>query len=185
MKPRHLIPITFLLCVFPFGCRHSRLSSYPDFPEHKENLGNLTVISDCMIVQALRGDMDKIDLVENKDVGIRVLQISADMLRQKGYSVHNTMLSSIGLLMNHNQFYRVARTVEDRQLDDAALQQASAPFYVDKALSSDSTFLVRLAYVYNALINMKVNDDGPKRIVPEAVGLGNAIGNGEIGRAHV
>jgi len=180
MMSSRFIPIASLVCMFLMGCHQSRLASYPDFPEHMKTLGNLSLISDCMIVQALRGDTDKIDLIQNKNVGVHVLQLSADMLRQKGYMVGNTMLSSIGLLMNQNQSYRVARTVEDQERDDHELPLGSAPFYIDKAISHDSTFLVQLAYVYAALINSPPNGHGPKMVVPEVVELGKTIGNGAL-----
>lgn len=162
------------------GCRSSRLSRYPDFPEQKKNLGSLTVLSDCMIVQSLRGDTDKIDLMENEDVGVRVLQICADMLREKGYTVNNTIFSSIGLLMKQNQLYKVIRTADERRLDDGKLPLASAPFYVNKAIIRDSTFLVRLAYVYNALLNARQEEQGSKTIVREAISIGKTIGNGAL-----
>ena len=140
----------------------------------------MTILSDCMVIQALRSDTDKIDLVENKEIGIHVLERFADVLRQKGYEIKNTTLSSVGLVMDRNQWYKIVRTMDDRILNDNNLPLASAPFYIDRAVSHDSALYVHLGSVYDALINGHAGVGKTKSFVPEAVRLGKVTGDSVI-----
>ena len=162
------------------GCGSSRLECYPDFLKGKNTLGEITILADCMFIDALMGDTSEIDVPENSEMGLEVLQQCAEKLRIKGYKVGNTVLSSIGLLMNQNQLYKIVRSADERHTDKNDLSLQHAPFYLDQQVAKDSSLQLTLAYVYSSLINSKQKQDTFRTIIPEAVGIGKAVGSATI-----
>jgi hypothetical protein len=173
---RSLISLSLLLLVFSSGCHVSRLTVFPDFAAKKPNLGAVTLLSDCMLIQGLRGDTNKIDLPENKQLGVDLLNRSWERLREKGYNVSNTLLTSVGLLMNQRQPYRVAFTPDDLLIDDHNLPVAMPPFYLDRSLVANGNFQAALASLYATILNAGQKSDTSKLYIPSATIVGTAIG---------
>ncbi len=175
MLARQHTIVAVALLLIASGCHVSRLTQYPEFAEKKKNLGELTILTDCMILQGVAGDTDKIDVVQNKDIGVATLQELADRLREKGYSVRQSMLTSVGLLMNHNQPYRVAATSYDVNTSTEDLPIGTPPFYLDPSVERDSTFRLSLAYLYTSALNSGQKEDGVKTVIPYAVPVGKLV----------
>ncbi len=165
-----------LVLMFASGCHVSRATVYPDFIRQKSGLGPVTVLSDIMLIQARRGDTSKIDLVENKDVGVAELELCANSLREKGYDVQNTMLTSIGLLMNRSQIYRVVMTGDDVNLGDDALPLGFPPFYINPQMRRDTLVEISLRRMYDAVLNAGQRQDTEKTFITAARVLGRHIG---------
>jgi hypothetical protein len=175
MLRRLLLPFIAGMFLVASGCHVSRQSVYPEFIARKQTLGDLTILTDCMILQAIPGDTDKIDVVENKDIGVTTLEAFSADLREKGYSVRQSTLSSIGLLMNHNKPYYVAGTVYDTRLNVEDLPVSTPPFYLDPLAERDSTFRLALAYLYTSVLNIGQKVEGVKTFVPYAVPVGKKV----------
>ena len=156
------------------GCGSSRLSHYPEFPEHKKTMTGLTIMTDFILIDGILGDTDKVDLTENKEVAANVLQLCEDSLKIKGYQIQKTVLSSIGLLMSPSAVYRVATTVADHEASVEDLPLGSPPFYIDENVND--TTRRRLSHIYNSLINSPEKAEGTTTIVPEAARLGDIGG---------
>ncbi len=175
MLHRFLLASVAAAVIAGAGCHVSRLNVYPDFPEQKKNFGEITILTDCMILQGVPGDTDKIDVVENKDIGVSTLDKFTTHLREKGYNVRQSMLSSIGLLMNQNKPYYVAGTIYDTHLGVEDLPVLSPPFYVDPSVDRDEGFRLALAYLYTAVLNSGQKEEGKKTVVPYAVTVGKKV----------
>ena len=167
---------TFVYPIFFTGCHVSRATIYPDFVRQKNDLGAVTVLSDIMLIEALRGDTSKIDVVENEDIAVSELQMCADHLREKGYMIQNTTLTSIGLLMNPGQIYKVARTQDDVNLREDVLPMAYPPFYVDPLIRRDSMVEMSLARLYTSVLNIGQRQDTERTYIASARVLGRHIG---------
>ncbi len=175
MSLRLIIVLSALLLLLVPACHVSRLSQYPEFEKRKSSLGDMTILTDCMILQGVAGDTDKIDLVENKDIGVGTLAELTDQLRGKGYSIGQSMLTSVGLLMNRNQPYHLAATSYDVNLSTDDLPLATPPFYLDPSLARDSTFQLALEYLYTSILNSGQKEEGVKTVVPYAVPVGKFV----------
>ena len=178
---RRIIPvfplaIALFWIVWSSGCHVSRGTVYPDFIKQKDGLGEITILSDIMVIQAIRGDTTKIDVVENKDIAVSELQLCADHLRGKGYQVRNTVLTSIGLLMNPDKVYKLVRTPDDQLLRDDALATGYAPFYLDPLVGRDSIVQKSIAGIYSAIINIGQKQDTLRTFVTQARILGRYLG---------
>jgi hypothetical protein len=153
-------------CIILAGCGSSRLSHYPGFLERKNAMNGMTIVTDFIFIEGLIGDTDKVDLTENRELAANVLRRCEDSLKLRGYQIQKTLLTSVGLLMGPATVYKVARTVAEREASEEDLPAGSAPFYVDQTLN-DTTRL-RLAHVYNSLINVPQKEEGTTTIIPEA-----------------
>ncbi|HUN66890.1 MAG TPA: hypothetical protein VMW43_12415 [Bacteroidota bacterium] len=177
---RILISSSFALLAFAGGCRVSRQTLYPEFVSRKPALGPLTVLTDCMLIQGLRSDTSKIDVPDNKQLAVELLGACRDKLTSRGYTVDRTMLTSVGLLMNQRQPYRVVFTSDDRWVKDKDLPVASAPFYLDKSLAGNGNFQAALASLYANILNVGQRDDTAKLYIPSAAVVGTAVGSGTL-----
>jgi hypothetical protein len=162
--------------IYLSGCHVSRETIYPEFIKQKSGLGEITILSDIMVIQALRGDTNKIDVVENKDIGIAELQLCADHLRSKGYEIRNTVLTSIGLLMNPETIYKIVRMRDDINLPEDALPMGYSPFYLDPLMARDSMTQMSLARLYSAVLNSGQREDTQRTFIAAARVLGRRIG---------
>ena len=165
-----------LLC----NCGGSIRTLYPDFDRQRKRISNATLIADVVIIEDLGGDFNKVDVVENKQIGEAFLHSFADQLYQKGYPVSRTVLTSIGLLMNPSRIYRVVRTTEDRRLDNDSLLLESPPFFIDETFGNDSSMAQALGSIYNSLVNYRKNEGDANKIIPEATRLANEVGDGAL-----
>lgn len=157
------------------GCHVSRATVYPEFSQRKGALGSITILSDIMLIQALQGDTSKIDLVQNKDVGVAELGLCAENLREKGYEIQNTVLTSIGLLMNPEQIYKVVMTGDDVNLSNNALPMGYPPFYINPMIRRDTMAEIALGRVFNAVLNAGQRHDTEKTFITAATVLGRHI----------
>jgi hypothetical protein len=176
--PRHsyfLIAQSFFVLALCSGCHVSRLTVYPEFGAKKPNLGSVTLLSDCMFIQGLRGDTNKVDLPDNKELAIALLNRSWERLHEKKYNLENTLLTSVGLLMNQRQPYRVVFTSDDRLIDDRDLPVATPPFYLDRSLVANGNFQSALAALYSTILNAGQKSDTAILYIPPAIVVGSAV----------
>jgi len=171
------------LCVAAWatsGCHASRLNLFPEFIDLKKNTSTVTLMADMMIVDAIRDDTNKMNVIENKELGDLLLGLCADSLQNKGFTVERSMVTSIGLLMNRNIPYRVVQTVADQATHDEDLPIGAAPFYVHEAVEQDTLFRQHLASVYTALLNSPQKQEGVSTIIPDAIHVGEKFTSGML-----
>lgn len=173
---KSLASFILLMLILSSGCSVSRQTVYPEFIAKKPNLGGITILTDCMLIQGQRGDTNKIDIPENKQLAVDLLNQCSQRLRDKGYIIDRTMLTSIGLLMNQQRSYRVVFSTDDRTIDDGNLPIATPPFYLDKSLVANGNFQSALAALYMTILEAGQKTDTSKTIIPPATIVGSAIG---------
>lgn len=132
------------------------------------------------MIDALLGDTGKVDLIENVSEGKMCLNAFAGKLNEKGYRVDRTLLSSIGLLMNRNQPYKVVRTAEEQFVESDKLFVDTPPFFIHEIYARDSVLLERLSTVYTTLINTLDHKGESPIVIPEAIEVGKAMGGGTL-----
>ncbi len=165
----------FVLCLVPLfvsGCGGARTLTYPNFIRQKPQLGDITILSDMMIIQAIRGDTELIDLTENKDIGVSELQFCTDELRAKGYQVRNSDLTSVGLMVDPYKIYKMIRTLDDAHLPEDALPLGYAPFYLDPLVVRDTLMQSALTQLYSSIVYSGQKEDTMKTIIPIAKVVG-------------
>jgi hypothetical protein len=170
------IPTFFLLLLLPaiFGCGGSPLKQYGSFPDQKSRFGSVGILMDYIMIEGVMDDSDKVDLIQNRRMSAALLTMCADSLGRKGYPVSKSILSSIGLLMKRDQYYRVSRSSESQKLPLGA-----PPFYVDEQFTADTT-LGRLTGFYGSLINLPRGREHSSFLIPEAGPIGERIGCGTL-----
>jgi hypothetical protein len=170
------------LCIFFAslgGCANAPSNLYRAFTEQKKKFSDMAIMMDFIMIEGQMGDTSKVDLIENRRVSGALLTLCADSLSRKGYPVRKTVLSSIGLIMQHAQPFRVVRTPEGRNTDAEHLPLGSPPFYVDDLFLPD-TILGALMNTYHSLINLPERKEGITNSIPEAVAVGRQVECGTI-----
>lgn len=162
------------------GCSTSPLARHPDFIERKKNFPPAIVMTDFIIIDAPAGDTSKVDLVENLSEAKMCLNLFAGNLNERGYRVDRTLISSIGLLMNRNQPYKVVQTVEDQQVAERELSTRNPPFFIHAIYAKDVTLLEKLSTIYTMLINSHERKGESPLMIPEAIEVGKAMGGGTL-----
>src|SRR5881296_2889435 len=103
----HLVFVVIVL--WAAGCGGSPESTYPNFSEYKFRMTGCALLADCIIIDDMIGDTNRIDVVANKSLGGMLLTHFTERLSGKGYHVDNALLTSIGLMMDQHHVYKLAR----------------------------------------------------------------------------
>lgn len=162
------------------GCSTSPLTRYPDFTERKTSISSSIIIGDCTLLDALPGDTSLIDIPMNKKVAKTAIDYLAGALNEKGYHVDRTLLTSVGLVLDQRQVFRVAKTPEDEQSDPVTLDAQRPPFFVDSLFLRNDVLGKLLHIVISSLVVSAKEGKGPDPVIPGAAGLGKALGGGNL-----
>lgn len=161
MKNRTFSLGIFLFAITMGGCATSPLKYYPDFPKQKQGVAKVTMLEDIIVVEDIAGNIDSVNVDENKVLGNTLLKIFNDELNQKGYLVEKTMLSSIGLTLNPNNQYQVV----------GAPSTGNPPFYIDEAIIQDPDMKQKLTTLFNSLGTYIKKEGEPSKVIPDAPSL--------------
>ena len=172
MRSFALRSIIILLIVLLIGCANTPLKFYPDFPEQKLRITTGALLADVVVIDDMVGDTNKIDVVANKSLGGMVLTYFTEKLVEKGYHVDNTMLTSVGLLMDQHRLYKLVQSVRSKEVNVGELPIGIPPFYLNDIFQKDTNAVAQLWSTYNTLINVTPQEEGAKMIIPAAVGVG-------------
>src|SRR5713101_4154128 len=99
------------------GCASSPLSTYPRFPDYKLNMTAGALLADCVVVDDMIGDTNKIDVIANKSLGGMLLTYFTDRLTDKGYHIDNAVLTSVGMFMDRQHVYKLAESIRSEGAD--------------------------------------------------------------------
>jgi hypothetical protein len=124
-----------VLSAILMGCATTPLSRYPQFAARKATLGKLVVLADVTLLRDIPGDVDAVDLEENKLMAEVLFARLTEKMKVKGYVVDRTVLASVGMLLRAGTTLHVIRSPEDRGRNP--LPMAVEPFYVDSNLDQD------------------------------------------------
>lgn len=153
------------------GCGSSLLSVYPNLPAHKLTMTSAALLADCVIIDDMIGDTNKIDVVMNKSFGGMILTYFTDKLTAKGYRIDNNILSSVGLLMDRQQVYKLVQSVRTKDTDLEELPAGVPPFYLNDIFQSDSA-AANLWSTYDALVHSSPREGASTTFVPSAPSVG-------------
>ncbi len=167
-----------VLCAGISGCGTSPLARYPDFPVQKTRYPSTVILADAVIIHAVLGDTEKVDIPENAGLGRMCLNMLAGRLNDKGYHVDRTLLSSIGMLMNPDKTYKVLRTPADVERDIEELDAGSPPFFVDEVFKSDTALRRNLQGLYLKLSVVERGKGDSSFLIPEGGTIGRRVGGG-------
>ncbi|MBA4311993.1 MAG: hypothetical protein C0417_05125 [Chlorobiaceae bacterium] len=175
--------LTILLAAILYGCASSPLSRHSSSDLINSKLNNQTTIllADAVIVNGLIGDMDVVNIAENKSWAKLALQMFAGRMNEKGYSVDRLLNTSIGLLLSSNIQYRVNAESDDKKIEPADLQIGKAPFYIHDLFLQDTIRGKLLTTVYSSLMENKRLGDNAIKNIPAATYLSKSLGGGLIG----
>ncbi len=162
------------------GCSTSPLTRYSDFPEKKKRITSTIIISDIVLMEAVTGDTNKVDLVNSEEYAKICLNLFAGKLNEKGYQVDRTLLSSVGLLMDQNKQNRIVRTIEEKKLVTDSLTISSPPYFVHDIFSKDTILYQLLKIVYSSLIGYEKNAGETNKNIPAATYLGKVFSSSTI-----
>ena len=160
-----------IIVVMLSGCGISPESTYPDFSRYKLGMTGCALLADCVIIDDMIGDTNRIDIVANKSLGGLLLTHFTDRLIGKGYHVDNTVLTSVGLVMDQRRVYKLARSVRSEDADLTDLPIGLPPFYLNDVFQ-DSFSETELKSAYNALIKSFPDREGQKIVIPGTVSVG-------------
>ena len=138
------------------------------------------IMSDAIVIEKGRGDIQKVDLIENVGIARMCINDLADELRSKGYNIDRTLVSSIGLILPHNALFRIVRTEAERDLDPEMLSAQPPPFYVSDQLKRDSADVQALERLYYRLLTTERHAGERLIRIPEAAEVGKRIGGGLV-----
>jgi len=172
-----LVGIALFFC----GCASSPLSRYPDFVSKKNQSTSGLIMTDAVIVDEIPGDTGKVDLVENSKIARMCLNVLAGRLNEKGYHIDRSLVSSLGLVMNSNDVYKIVENENEKDEDIHSLGVASPPFYINNFIFSDSTVRQQLLTLYIRLLYIDHKKKYEPAIqIPEAAVIGKRLGGGLI-----
>ena len=138
------------------------------------------IMSDAIVIEKGRGNVQKVDLIENIGIARMCINDLADELKSKGYHIDRTLVSSIGLILPQNSLFRIVRTEAERELDPEMLQVQTPPFYVSDQLKRESSDIQTLERLYYRLLTTERHAGGRMIRIPEAVDVGKRIGGGLV-----
>src|SRR5260221_8239224 len=81
--------IFIIAVVWLAGCGSSPLSTFPNFSGYKPKMTACALLADCVIIDDMIGDTNRIDVVANKSLGGLLLTHFTHGLVGKGYHVDN------------------------------------------------------------------------------------------------
>ena len=177
MNKWHSIIIIVILFA---GCSTSPLARYPDLPKKKKQITSTIILSDFVLMEAVAGDTNKVDVVTSEEYAKICLNLFAGKLNEKDYHVDRTLQSSVGLLMEQNKRNRVVRTNEEQQMVADSLPIASPPYFVNDIFSKDTILYQLLKIVYFSLISYEKNAGEINKNIPAAKYLGKAFSRSTI-----
>ncbi|HTK82390.1 MAG TPA: hypothetical protein VL633_08880 [Bacteroidota bacterium] len=177
MKPtaRTRLALCLSAIVMMSGCGTSLTSLYPRLAPYKPSMASGALLADCVIVDDMMGDTNKVDLILNKSMGGMILTYFSDRMEGKGYHIDNDILTSVGLAMDRNQVYKVAQSIRSRELNQEDLPVALPPFYLNEIFNSDSA-AGNLRETYDALVHTTSRSEGSASYVPSAASVGKQTG---------
>lgn len=160
------------------GCSSSPLSRYPGFLMDKSQSTSGMIMADVAVIDNLRGQGTKMDIVANGKTAQMCLNVLAGKLNEKGYHINRTLISSMGMGMNANDVYKIVRDESEENDDVQSLNVASPPFYVNNLVFSDSTSRHELQALVLRLLNSSHKENEPEIQIPEAESVGKQLGGG-------
>lgn len=177
----HLVAVFLLaLCALVAGaCSTSPLSRYAELAQQKKALPPGALLVDMSMIDAVAGDTNKMDLYENMRVGKLCLNLLAGSLSRKGFMVDRSLLTSVGLLLDPDQYYRTARDSAEHAMPSNELQMVMPPFYIDTFFTNRPNMEELLRRSYLSLFNAE-KPPGRKVMLQEAGVLGRSVGGGTL-----
>ncbi len=137
------------------------------------------LLADCIIIDDMIGDTNKIDVVANKSFGGMILNYFTDSLTAKGYHVDNAMLTSVGLMMDRQHLYKLVQSVRTKETDMDDLPIGVPPFYLNDVFRHDSD-AAQLWSMYDVLIKTSPEEGGDKIFVPASTAVGRQTEAGTL-----
>jgi len=177
MNKWHTIIIITILFA---GCSTSPLTRYLDFPEKKKQITSTIILTDFVLIEAVAGDTNKVDVINSEEYAKICLNLFAGKLNEKDYHVNRTLQSSVGLLMDQTKQNRVVRTSEEKQLVTDSLTISSPPYFVHDIFSKDTILYQLLKIVYSSLIGYEKNAGETNKNIPAATYLGKVFSSSTI-----
>ena len=116
------------------GCASSPLKQFPEFPARYDGATRTHLIADVAVLDDVRGRRDQLTVGTNRELAQTLTDSLATWMGARGYVVDQTYPGAVGLLVSPRAVVRLrADAATDAVLDSAA----TAPYYVDDAVSAD------------------------------------------------
>jgi hypothetical protein len=145
---------------------------YPEFSKNKLSIENVSLLVDVVVLEDITGNIDKTDVIINKELGKNFIKEFASILHDKGYEVNEFYLFS-GMQTDKQQTYRVVKSAEEQQLGNDAIPIDKPPFYIDERLNENKGTLIS---IFDALKNQPPKKKGESnKIIRDVTLLGNNI----------
>lgn len=162
------------------GCTSSPLKYFPNFPAKKLVMNETALMGDVFIVDDISGDTNKVEVTWNREIGDSVLDLIARKLKNKGFVLRRTMLTSVGLMVSRSQVFKVGSTYEDHDTDEEILPSGRPPFYVHEDFQRDTAAKQSLASVYRSLIQASPEGGAEHTVIQDAAMLCESSGVNSI-----
>lgn len=163
-----------LVCLFVTtltGCV-TTAEIYPEFSKNKLSIENVSLLVDVVVLEDITGNIDKTDVIINKELGTNFIKKFVSILHDKGYEVNESYLFS-GMQTDKQLTYRVIKSAEEKQLESDAIPIDKPPFYIDERLNENKGTLIS---IFDALNNQPPKQKGQSnKIIRNVALLGNNI----------
>jgi len=175
-KKSIILPALIASIILLSGCSPSPLLRYPGFKQKKENISSITLLGEFLILETMVTDTSVVNLPENKKLGHTCMDLFASTLQEKGYTLNNSLLTSVGLLAGTDRKYKVISSPEEEDLSEAVIPEGYPPFYVSETFRGDTLHEQLLRTVYRRIIGYEKGKSDSSAYVRTSTFLGKLFG---------
>lgn len=177
MNYKNIILAALLICAIILGgCSHSPLVRYADFVEKKQDMKSVTLLGEFLILDAMVTDTSLVNIPENKKLGHTCMDLFASTMQEKGYTLNNSLLTSVGLLAKMDRKYKVITLPSDERLRDDEIPEGFPPFFVSETFKGDTLHEQLLKTVYMRIIGYEKDEKDSSGYVRTSTFLGKLLG---------
>jgi hypothetical protein len=173
----NILSVTLICAVLLGGCSGSPLVRYPTFLEKKKELKSVSLLEECLILDAMSTDTSLVNLIENKKLARTCLDYYASTMQGKGYTLTNSLITSIGLIAERDRKYKVITLPPDKELPDREIPEGYPPFYLNDTFKKDTLHEQLLRVVYRRIVGYEKPEDDSSRYLRTSTFLGKLFGS--------